>query len=322
MCPANVPYSRLVNDFRAETSAAASDTPLNIFTQKALNNLTGKKRQTLNTLVRLAQSTGAIKLSARATQYLPKKLSANNFKTENPSLAAKKIGHVAFFTGCASEAFDATTLKSAIFLLRHCGFDVSIPKTQVCCGAIDLHAGKHQRYKELSDQNIAVFSDKKYDAVISVASGCGSTVADYDSNIASLIVDISDIIAPYLATLTFKPLDASAWLHIPCTLKNTLHGSKGTNISDALNHIKGLNIHTFDANQHCCGAAGTYMLTHEETANTLRTQVLSAMKKNTAHYLLTSNIGCAMHLRSGLKQAGVNTEVLHPVSLLAQQLKV
>ena len=98
--------------------------------------------------------------------------------------------------------------------------------------------------------------------------------------------------------------------------------SKGTDISVALSAIGELDIKQFDDNQNCCGSAGSYMLTHKETADALLEKTLAPLKKQPTNYLLSSNIGCAMHLRAGLKQAGLNTEVLHPVSLLAQQLKV
>jgi glycolate oxidase iron-sulfur subunit len=36
--------------------------------------------------------------------------------------------------------------------------------------------------------------------------------------------------------------------------------------------------------------------------------------------LLSSNIGCALHLNAGLKERGSTIEVLHPVVLLERQL--
>jgi len=316
MCPAKVPYSRLLNDFRAETHRTQD----NSLEEKAISALTGEHRSAINKALRLAQKTGLTKLPIRGTEYLPAYIASNKLSAKNPSLATKKVGSVALFTGCASETLDAKTLHDTIYLLQHCGFDVSIPQNQACCGAIDLHAGNKEKHEQLAEKNTAAFKD--YDAIISVASGCGSTLADYNNSLARHVVDISEFLSRHLSTLSFNPLDASAWLHMPCTLKNTSYGLKGASIAPLLSKISGLDIHTFDANQHCCGAAGTYMLTHKDTSNSLREQVLTPVKKHETNYLLTSNIGCAMHLRAGLKQTGIRTDVLHPVSLLAQQLKV
>jgi glycolate oxidase iron-sulfur subunit len=37
-------------------------------------------------------------------------------------------------------------------------------------------------------------------------------------------------------------------------------------------------------------------------------------------YVLSSNVGCAMHLAAGLRRAGVKAEVASPLVLLARQL--
>ncbi|MEW4983478.1 MAG: heterodisulfide reductase-related iron-sulfur binding cluster [Cycloclasticus sp.] len=71
-----------------------------------------------------------------------------------------------------------------------------MPKNQRCCSAIDLHAGKKSHYLELAQQNDAVFSGNSYDAIITLASGCGSTLAEYDHPLSD---NISDFIAPFLA---------------------------------------------------------------------------------------------------------------------------
>lgn len=318
MCPAQVPYARLINDFRSETHTPNNE--LNWAERSAINYLTGQHRKGLNTLLRFYQNLGLNKLPLPINNYLPVKTYSNNFNKTYSSLASIKHGHVALFTGCASEVLDSKTVEDTILLLQHCGFDITIPQNQGCCGAIDLHAGNKSKALTLSQNNHVAFSDDDYDAIITVATGCGSTLSEYDTPIAKKIADISDFIAPYLSALSFEPMDKSAWLHTPCTLKNVQ--SKGTDIADLLSNISQLNIKSFDANQVCCGAAGTYMLTHKESANTLRSQTLEPLKQQTTDYLLTSNIGCAMHLRAGLKQAGLNTITLHPVSLLVQQLKV
>ena len=319
MCPAKVPYARLVNDFRSET-ASANNNKLSELERSLIKRLTGQHRKSLNGLLRFYQKTGLYRLPLRLNDYLPSKASANHFNKTYPSLAPTKVGLVALFTGCASEVIDSKTLKDALFLLQHCGFEVSIPQNQHCCGAIDLHAGNKNQALKLAQNNQTAFSDKHYDAVITVASGCGSTLLEYDQPISKKVVDISDFIAPYLSSHSFKPLKASAWLHTPCTLKNVQ--SSGTDIADLLLNITELTVHSFNSQQKCCGAAGTYMLTHKEAANALREQTLTPIKQQTTDYLLTSNVGCAMHMHAGLKQAGLNTTTLHPVSLLAQQLEV
>lgn len=319
MCPAQVPYAEISNRFRSET-ATSSTHQLGLLERSAIKALTGPYRKALNALLRFYLKTGLNKYSLTLNEVLPGKVLANQLKQTYPSLAPVKQGHVALFTGCASEVLDSKTIKDAIFLLQHCGFNVTLPKTQRCCGAIDLHAGKKKQVASYTQQNHLAFSDNNYDAIITIASGCGATLSEYDPPLTTQVIDISDFIAPFLPALSFKPLTASAWLHTPCTLKNVQ--SKGTDIVELLNNISELDIRSFNTDQMCCGAAGTQMLTHKKTAQTLRKQTLMPIKQRPTDYLLSSNIGCALHLNAGLKSEGLNSQVLHPVSLLSQQLKV
>jgi glycolate oxidase iron-sulfur subunit len=88
-----------------------------------------------------------------------------------------------------------------------------------------------------------------------------------------------------------------------------------------LRRSPGLEIIPLPAEIRCCGAAGSYMIDHPRMASALRDDVLERIAAIQPACLLTSNPGCAMHLRAGLKQRGLgDVAVLHPVTLLARQL--
>jgi glycolate oxidase iron-sulfur subunit len=88
-----------------------------------------------------------------------------------------------------------------------------------------------------------------------------------------------------------------------------------------LRHIPGLQVATLPASIRCCGAAGSYMIDHPYMANALRNDALDAIAASQPTALLTSNPGCALHLRAGLRSRGLDVEVLHPITLLARQLR-
>ncbi|MFQ5759925.1 MAG: heterodisulfide reductase-related iron-sulfur binding cluster, partial [Acidiferrobacterales bacterium] len=75
-------------------------------------------------------------------------------------------------------------------------------------------------------------------------------------------------------------------------------------------------------NNLCCGAAGTYFLTQTTMAEELRTSKLEALKQIVPEVLVTSNIGCALHLVNGIRKIDLNVEVLHPVVLIERQLRI
>jgi glycolate oxidase iron-sulfur subunit len=70
----------------------------------------------------------------------------------------------------------------------------------------------------------------------------------------------------------------------------------------------------------CCGAAGSHMLEFPARAAALRERVFDNFPQAAPDLLLTANIGCRLHLGTGLHERGARIEVEHPLTLLAQQL--
>ncbi len=55
-------------------------------------------------------------------------------------------------------------------------------------------------------------------------------------------------------------------------------------------------------------------------ADALRADKLEAIRALTPRFVVTSNIGCALFLAEGLRSSPAETEVLHPITLVARQL--
>ncbi len=62
------------------------------------------------------------------------------------------------------------------------------------------------------------------------------------------------------------------------------------------------------------------MLSHPVMADALRDDVVAEIIQLQPDVLLSSNLGCALHLQSGLKQAGLDIPLHHPVQLLARAM--
>ena len=71
----------------------------------------------------------------------------------------------------------------------------------------------------------------------------------------------------------------------------------------------------------CCGAAGDYMLRRPDTAERLRQPLLDRIPAGEPLILLTGNVGCAIQLADGLRAREQSIELLHPIELLARQLR-
>ena len=66
----------------------------------------------------------------------------------------------------------------------------------------------------------------------------------------------------------------------------------------------------------CCGAAGTYQITHADTSAQVLAPKLDAIEACGATIVATGNPGCMMQIESGLRGRGLDVSVVHPVELL------
>jgi len=114
-------------------------------------------------------------------------------------------------------------------------------------------------------------------------------------------------------------LAASVCLHTPCSLKNVMREEQGA--VKLLQQIPEIKMTPLPASIQCCGSAGSYMLDHPQMAQALLSDLLGVALKDQPEYLVSSNIGCALHISAGLRERGIALEVLHPVTLIARQLK-
>tara|TARA_B100000686_G_scaffold205766_1_gene212608 strand:- start:3928 stop:5115 length:1188 start_codon:yes stop_codon:yes gene_type:complete len=232
----------------------------------------------------------------------------------------KSCGEVGLFLGCVARLTDVETINSSIFVLNHLGYTVHIPPTQTCCGAIHQHGGDTNVAIQLAQQNESAFKELNINTIITTSSGCGIRLADYHSEFSSKIIDISKFLASADGwhNLEITPLKDKVLVHDPCTLRNILHSSKYP--YELLSHIPEINVVPLAGNDQCCGAAGTYFLDQPAMAESLLNDKISKISSD-ARYLATSNTGCNMYIASALQNVIPELEILHPVTLLARQIK-
>ena len=224
------------------------------------------------------------------------------------------IGKVGLLTGCATSIYQGGTLRAAIKLVNTLGYVVVVKESAGCCGALAKHSADHKLAEQLMNANETAF--KHVDSVISIATGCSSYLKE-EANFEA------DDIVGFLAKseawseLSFMPLKMNVGLHRPCSQNNVLKEQKA--LDALLSSIPGLNITELNPKGNCCGAAGDYMLSHAADAKKLHQPILDNATQQPLDAVISSNVGCAMHIAEGLDNPSI--PVLHPIILLAQQLE-
>lgn len=335
MCPSRVPFEELMDTARAQLESHRQRGMVNrlirnlglhlttspIAQQLAATGLTGIQILRLNKLLAALPITP--RHLKRGLRMIPDR-QPRRFKcpaTEKRSNTS--LQRVQLFTGCTGDLFDRTTLNATQRLLNRLGYAIDTPVAQTCCGALHLHNGEPDKASRLAHKNVTAFPGS--DPVITIASGCLARLKSY-ANHAAEAADFSnrttDILSFILARgntgLEFKPVNTTVALHIPCTQRNAL--KKPGTAAQIMAWIPGLKVITLNPNGGCCGAAGSYMLSQPQLSEPLGQQMADAFIASGAQQLVTTNIGCALQLRSALRELNTDVEVLHPVTLIERAL--
>ncbi|MEQ8763129.1 MAG: heterodisulfide reductase-related iron-sulfur binding cluster [Planctomycetota bacterium] len=339
VCPAGVRYGEMLEEARAEGVRRGLTSGRTKLLQRVmlgwLFRRPGRMRLAANAM-RVGQSLGLVSLGKwMATRgLLPKRLREivplapsfpprRSFPESVPAIGDRR-GRVGMLLGCVQrELFPNVQEQTARMLAAH-GYDVVMPKEQVCCGALHSHAGRPELARELAKDNLGAFEDD-LDAIVVNAAGCGASMRLYGhllpddpraARFADRVRDISEVLAEGGVRSGNRPIAKRIAYHPPCHL---LHGQKVSGPPEAiLQAIPGAELVPLPNADHCCGSAGIYNLTHPEMANELLKLKIEAIRQSGAEIVATGNPGCHLQIEAGLREAGLDIRVAHPVTLLAE----
>ena len=253
-------------------------------------------------------------------------------------LPAPKDGHrgrVGFVSGCVMTVLFGATHRATLGLVNACGYDVVSPLTQVCCGALDAHGGNLDRAREFARKNIAAFEEADVDVILINAAGCGSTLKEYGH-----LLHADEAWAERARRFSAKVRDLTEWLvesierlglagcgvDGPVTYHDACHLAHPQKITEAprrlIRAVAGEHYRELVEADVCCGSAGSYNLTEPEMAGRLGTRKSRNILHCGALTVVTTNPGCILQIRAGLKQAGVlEVRVLHIAEFLTEALQ-
>ncbi|WP_284320469.1 (Fe-S)-binding protein [Dyella acidisoli] len=319
VCPAGVKYEELLVETRA-LLGPAPERPgllLEVVKRPALNH----RLQDLARWTRAKHWLGRV-LPGRwreALSLLPRnqdqvRRAQDKLKHPRPPATGGEGGTVALFPGCTASVQDAEAERAAEMLLTAAGYRV-VRLPALCCGALDLHDGATRNAETAAARVRQVWADVSADHLITVTTGCLSTLRQALPDVR--VDDPYRLLAERIDRLQFHPLPARVALHVPCTQANVARSD--ATLTQLLQRIPQLELKRLPTPPYCCGSAGSHVLQFPERAARLREGVLSHVETLDVRWLLSSNIGCRLHLAAGLDERSSNLPTLHPLTLLAQQ---
>jgi glycolate oxidase iron-sulfur subunit len=239
---------------------------------------------------------------------------------------------VAFFAGCVAQVTFSELNRATIRVLQANGCEVAVPAGQVCCGALPAHAGVRDVARNLARANFAAFRSGNFDAIITNAAGCGSTLKEYNhlfiadgqeyneaAGFSSKMRDVSEFLVDLGLTAPLRTLPMLVTYQDSCHL---VHGQK---IREAprklIRAVPGVELIEMQWADQCCGSAGVYNVTETEASLELLALKMESARETKAEVIVTANPGCILQLRAGAAIHDTGQEVLHVVELLDRAIK-
>jgi glycolate oxidase iron-sulfur subunit len=233
----------------------------------------------------------------------------------------------AFFTGCVMNLFYADVHHATGRVLQINGCDVWTPRSQVCCGALHMHAGERELAKQLARRNIAAFERQQVDVIVNNAAGCGAQLKAYGElleddpafaerahRFSARVQDVSECLAQEPLRQPLGPVPKRVAYDDPCHL---LH-AQGIQQPPRtlLQQIPELQLVPLADADFCCGAAGIYNVTHHELSKRILDRKMEHIQAAQPEVVATGNPGCMQQLRTGIQRARLDIPVVHPVELI------
>jgi len=222
--------------------------------------------------------------------------------------------------------------RATIRVLQANGCEVVVPNAQVCCGALAAHAGIRDVARSLARSNFNAFQALDFDALITNAAGCGSTLKEYphlfgdgDSlqdqacSFSARVRDVTEFLAELGLSAQLRPVPIRVTYQDSCHL---LHGQK---IREAprklIRAIPSVELVEMPFADQCCGSAGVYNVTQTKPSLELLAQKMDFAGQTKAQVIVTANPGCILQLRAGTAIHKTSQEVLHVVELLDRAMR-
>jgi glycolate oxidase iron-sulfur subunit len=341
-CPSGVAYGSLLEQARAQIAENYERPRLATWLRKhfyvdilpSFARLAGHAR-----FLRFYQQSG-LQLLARASGVL-KLLGMEELDGLAPRIEAKfsfsdlgcvfpaegeRRGRVAFLIGCVASVAFAELNRATIRVLTKNGIEVHVPEKQACCGALHLHAGLLDLARDQARRNIDAMLSPEFDAIVTNAAGCGSTMKEYGGllhddagygekaeRFTAKVRDINE----YLAEVGL--LEPKRLLRARVTYQDSCHLAHAQGIRSAprqlLRHV-GAEVVESPRPDSCCGSAGVYNVVENEISMKVLDEKMGFVASVDPEIIATANVGCMLQFRAGIARKKMNARVAHVVELL------
>ncbi len=258
---------------------------------------------------------------------VPRRLSSETIAEVTPAVGPRRK-RVGLLLGCAMDVLCSPENEATVRVLTRQGFEVVAPHAAGCCGALHIHAGEPERALAMARELIAVFEAAEVDAIVMNSAGCGAALKEYGHWLArdpewaeraaafsAKVFDLTEwICREGLEPRGLAPLNRVVTYHDACHL----HHAQGVVLQprQVIGMVPGVHYIELPEANWCCGSAGIYNVTHFAESVELLDRKMTNIAATGASVVVTSNPGCLLQLRYGIRRHGLNIEAWHMAEYL------
>jgi glycolate dehydrogenase iron-sulfur subunit len=309
-CPSGVQYGKLVDIGRHIAEEKVGRSVGAQLQRKAMRAVLSESSR-ISPLVKLGQL---------ARPLLPNVLRKNvpAYQPSGEWPAPRHARTMLVLAGCVQPSLAPNINAAAARVRDKLGISLIVAPQAGCCGALSYHLNAQDEALDFMRRNIDAWLphvNEGIEAIVMTASGCGVTVREYGhylrhdpayaeeaKRIAELTRDVSEVVLAETKRLTelirpaAKNNKGKVAVHTPCTLQ---HGQKLNGLLEEILTAAGLELTASPDRHLCCGSAGTYSILQKGLSQQLLKNKVAALATDDPAQIVTANIGCLMHLKSG-----------------------
>ena len=222
---------------------------------------------------------------------------------------------VQLFTSCLGDLLFPEAVADAEALLLRAGFDVDVPRKQVCCGQPAFNAGHHAAARRVGRTFARTFS--RDTPVVCPSGSCTAMVAHH--------------LPELLGCAPFDVWELSAFLDgldadVPrlnegrvVAYHDSCHMLRELRIADPPRRLlerSGAVVEPLNRPDLCCGFGGTFSVRQPEVSVAMADDKLASA--GTVDALVSADPGCLMHLQGRAERTGAGPPLVHLATALAR----
>lgn len=248
----------------------------------------------------------------------------------NPIISKKlpRGKRVGLLATCLIDTFRPNAGFAAVRLLEQAGFSVEVP-VQGCCGQPNFNGGDEMGARQMAQTIIKTFAEFDYVVVPScscaamirvhypdlfpddnAAAAMAVALADKTWELTSFLVDVAKV-----ASINVD-MDATVLLHDSCS------GLRELGVREQpralLVSMPGVKLKEPANPEICCGFGGTFCVKYPDiSARIAGNKVADLLASGPCDVLVSTDLGCLMHLGGKLHRDGTTLPILHIAEVLA-----